>query len=488
NNNPLEGQEGWTGAGDQWGRSLIDLAAFAVGGDSIQIRFDFGKDFCSGVTGWFVDDVHVYSCTDCDGDLLSDRRNFVYSASSSVLGAIGVGVPRTFSVFTPPTAVGDVAFHVSVSADLASTNEYLDVSLNGTSIGRVFETGAADCSTTPNTETLVLSADAFNNAVNGGDALIRLDASGAVGAEVCDLISGPAASGMISMFLEYPLAIDDCNTNLLQDACEVDCDANGLPDDCDLLAAAPDCNTNLLLDACESDSDGDSFIDACEECPEDPTKSEPGVCGCGAPDADGDGDGVLNCLDACPQDTAKTAPGVCGCGEPDTDRDGDGTPDCADLCPDDPVRTAPGLCGCGLPLAECLALYGCPNDVIITATSPSGAVLQYGLPLGIDPAANVAVVASPPPGSLFPVGDSLVSMTITDLDTAESIRCEFTVTIRPLPVGAVAGDPFEPVDVPLPPSNPLFCALFGPIGLAANAVFVAAGITAIGRRLRRRRS
>ena len=37
-----------------------------------------------------------------------------------------------------------------------------------------------------------------------------------------------------------------------------------------------------------------------DTCPNDPAKTEPGVCGCGQPDADSDGDGALDCLDACP--------------------------------------------------------------------------------------------------------------------------------------------------------------------------------------------
>ena len=35
-------------------------------------------------------------------------------------------------------------------------------------------------------------------------------------------------------------------------------------------------------------------------------------------------------MDECPDDPGKTEPGVCGCGVPDTDRDQDGTPDCVD--------------------------------------------------------------------------------------------------------------------------------------------------------------
>ncbi len=73
-----------------------------------------------------------------------------------------------------------------------------------------------------------------------------------------------------------------------------------------------------------------------DNCPDDPNKTEPGVCGCGHPDIDTDGDGVMDCEDNCPNDPNKTQPGVCGCGTPDVDTDGDGVMDCVDNCPDTP--------------------------------------------------------------------------------------------------------------------------------------------------------
>ena len=41
-------------------------------------------------------------------------------------------------------------------------------------------------------------------------------------------------------------------------------------------------------------------------------------------------------VDECPDDPAKTEPGICGCGVADDDSDGDGVADCDDECPDDP--------------------------------------------------------------------------------------------------------------------------------------------------------
>jgi Zn-dependent metalloprotease len=69
NTNPLQGQRAWTGTDggslfSTWGESQIDLGALGVaGGSTIQLRFDFGVDGCTGIDGWYVDDVTVYLCT-----------------------------------------------------------------------------------------------------------------------------------------------------------------------------------------------------------------------------------------------------------------------------------------------------------------------------------------------------------------------------------------------------------------------------------------
>lgn len=58
-------------------------------------------------------------------------------------------------------------------------------------------------------------------------------------------------------------------------------------------------------------------------CPNDPNKSEPGICGCGVPDIDSDNDGLADCLDNCLQFP-----------NPDQeDADGDGIGNVCDNCP-----------------------------------------------------------------------------------------------------------------------------------------------------------
>jgi hypothetical protein len=123
------------------------------------------------------------------------------------------------------------------------------------------------------------------------------------------------------------------------EAGEADSDGDGVPDNRD--------NCRMITNTDQIDSDGDGVGDACDDCPDDPVKTEPGICGCGVVDSgDTDGDGTVDCNDGCPNDLNKTQPGICGCGVADTDSDNDGTADCNDLCPNSHNKTAPGVCGC----------------------------------------------------------------------------------------------------------------------------------------------
>jgi len=67
NDNPLAGQPAFTGSdggsvGGSWGRSIVNLAPYAVANDKVKLRFEFGNDGCGGNIGWYVDDVAVYQC------------------------------------------------------------------------------------------------------------------------------------------------------------------------------------------------------------------------------------------------------------------------------------------------------------------------------------------------------------------------------------------------------------------------------------------
>ena len=94
----------------------------------------------------------------------------------------------------------------------------------------------------------------------------------------------------------------------------------------------------------------DASIDSAQADAGDSANSDAGGCPIGSSDGactDGSVDTAdTGIVDRCPNDPAKTDPGICGCGTPDTDTDMDGAADCVDGCPTDPGKSQPGLCGC----------------------------------------------------------------------------------------------------------------------------------------------
>ncbi len=245
--NPLAGLPGFTGGGTLWGTTIIDLSAFATGGDTVEIRFDLGKDGCTGTVGWYVDDVRVYDCAACDGGASPDDRTLRFSAVSGPLGNIGAGSPQSFVLNGPPTAVGDVRMIVTAVADMSSSSEFIDISINGTAVGSVFNSGGTDCPSTPDRAEIIVPAAAYNLAVAGGDATITLTATP-------DVTPTPNLNNCRSQsyaIVAVSYAREDCNANAAVDACETDCNDNGQPDECDIDAGEPDADTNGIPDVCE---------------------------------------------------------------------------------------------------------------------------------------------------------------------------------------------------------------------------------------------
>ena len=109
---------------------------------------------------------------------------------------------------------------------------------------------------------------------------------------------------------------------------------------------------------------------------------------------DTDGDRAPDLWEGCPNDPGKTDPGICGCGVADTDSDGDGTPDCND-CAESDSSIYPGateVCnsvddncdgiideGCATYYRDADGdTYGDSGDSIIATSQPAGYVANAG--------------------------------------------------------------------------------------------------------------
>ena len=109
NTNPLAGEPAFTGTdGGQtkgsWGESQVDVTALGVsGGDTVQFRFDIGRDGCGGNEGWYVDNIELVQCK------LAAKVSAVHVPEPSTFGqasSVKVTVERSGSVGNAPT--GDV--------------------------------------------------------------------------------------------------------------------------------------------------------------------------------------------------------------------------------------------------------------------------------------------------------------------------------------------------------------------------------------------
>ena len=118
NQNPLAGQEAFTGAGLQldgasWGVSRVNLNGIAAAGDSIQLQFDFGIDECDGRVGWYVDEVEVYSCPPSPPGLTIVKQVVNDNGGTATVDDFSITTNAGTLVFDAGSTVGDTTTYIS---------------------------------------------------------------------------------------------------------------------------------------------------------------------------------------------------------------------------------------------------------------------------------------------------------------------------------------------------------------------------------------
>jgi hypothetical protein len=184
--------------------------------------------------------------------------------ASPILPAIAFGIPIEHTFELSRGAQSDVQLYIHAIGDLNTSTEFASMRIDGSPYSTIFVADGSDCPSNPDTASIVIPRNTFNQFAADGRVTIRLDGSAAVNGAQCP-------GGYTSIRLMYTAAILDCNGNGITDACDIasrefeDCDRNGIPDVCDFASgSAIDFDGNGVLDACEPDCNGNGIPDAFE--------------------------------------------------------------------------------------------------------------------------------------------------------------------------------------------------------------------------------
>jgi hypothetical protein len=371
----------------------IDDSAEIEAGSALDCNGDWIPDGCQFAQG---------SLEDCNSNGIADvcEKTSRFEANSGQLGPIGFGSTQVWSAGTVPAAASHVSVAVTARGDFSSVNEYVVVRLNGDAIGLALIDGA-DCSEI-GPEDLSIPSATFNALLGpSGAATFTFEPTIAVNANAC-----PSGT-WIAARMSYNGATElDCNANGLLDACEIaagyvdDCNGDGIPDPCQDTTA--DCNANGAWDSCDiasgaaDDCNANGIPDSCDvgsRVGQDCNRN-------GQPDACDIADGTeTDCNDNNVPDSCDVASGLVadcnGNGLPDTcdlaggvedDCNSNGVPDSCDIA----AGSEADINGNGIP-DSCEGLL-CPGDVNSDGkvdAADLAVVLGFWGPVGAFPAADI---------------------------------------------------------------------------------------------------
>ncbi len=170
---------------------------------------------------------------DCNANGVPDEceRSGFFAFNSPLLVEVGYDQPRSFTIPSPPAAVGNVVVLLD-AAWRFTTDPYLDIDINGTLVRWDFEADGPGCDGSFEPLQMTIPADIYNDAVGGADAVVTVTPP---------WHSRECVDVLARLRFEYRTAgLADCNSNGTLDECDIaswdsfDCTGDGVPDECEV--------------------------------------------------------------------------------------------------------------------------------------------------------------------------------------------------------------------------------------------------------------
>ena len=178
----------------------------------------------------------------------------VNAPASPELAPFSFANPRSWTVSGIETTSTGATITVNARGNLGTATKFLSLKVDGVTLAtNIFGSGSGttNCATAISTATFTIPPAQFLKLTTDGALEVRIEPS-----------SNATSAGCMSATLTV-------NLNYTRDA--IDCNGNGLDDECDIASASSirDCNNNLLLDSCEiasgaSDTNLNGRLDSCE--------------------------------------------------------------------------------------------------------------------------------------------------------------------------------------------------------------------------------
>jgi hypothetical protein len=204
--------------------------------------------------------------SDCDSNGVGNACQARVTRSTGNMGAFGSGSPAAGAISGIGPSAWPVTVMVKASADLNLPTEFATLRLAGQVVAtNLFQSGANDCPTQPDTAVITVPAGQWNQLLAAsppGSVPVAVEGNTLVSATQC-----PAAYCEVSVEFTPDY---DCNENAIPDYCDIssgnedDCNTNAIPDSCDVAAGARDSDGDGVLDVCEPDCNGNGIEDSKE--------------------------------------------------------------------------------------------------------------------------------------------------------------------------------------------------------------------------------